>query len=221
MKKSERVLGCVYIPIHAALLPLLLGIIFFVFEIELSSPYQMLIYFTVSFVLVLLIMLKFLRASFSDMLDDFWLTVQSLILGFVLYRVLIWVAVILMTQVMTQDNPNSEAIATDLATDLRAMIIVTAVLAPIIEEALFRGAIFGTIRQKSRVAAYIVSVLLFSAFHLWDNLVFSFQWETLILIVQYVPPSIALAWCYERSGTIWAPILLHSMINLTAALQFL
>ena len=220
MKKSERILGCIYIPVHAAVLPILMEIIIVVFGIGITMPYRTLVYFTASFVIILAIMFRFLRSSFSDLIDEFWRAVQAVILGYVLYRVLIWVAVLLMQQIMTSENPNSEMIASDLSGNYRVMLIIAAVLAPIIEETLFRGALFGTIRQKSRIAAYVVSVLLFSLFHLWDYLVFDPSWGMLVLIVQYIPPSIALAWCYERGGTIWAPILLHSAINIVATLQY-
>jgi len=219
MQKSERILGCVYIPVHAAILPLLLGLVFAIFGVELSSPYQSLIFFIISFILTLVIMFKFLKSSFSDMVDEFWRAIQALILGYVLYRALFWVSVLLLERVMMSDNPNSEAIITDIKDNFRVMIVVASVLAPIVEETLFRGALFGTIRQKNRIAAYVVSTLLFSVFHIWSYLVVDFSWETLILFVQYIPPSIALAWCYERGGTIWAPILLHSGINLLASIQ--
>ena len=220
MKKSERILGCIYIPVHAAVLPILMEIIIVVFGIGITMPYRTLVYFTISFIIILFIMFRFLRSSFSDLIDEFWRAVQAVILGYVLYRVLIWVAVLLMQQIMTSENPNTEMIASDLSGNYRVMLIIAAVLAPIIEETLFRGALFGTIRQKSRIAAYVVSVLLFSLCHLWDYLVFDPSWGMLVLIVQYIPPSIALAWCYERGGTIWAPILLHSAINIVATLQY-
>jgi len=220
MKKSERILGCVYIPVHAAILPVLLGVIIAIAGIRISGAQQLLTYFTVSFALILIIMFKFLRSSFSDLISNFWRAVQAVILGYVLYRVLSWVAVLLLEQVMTSENPNNDAIATEFAANFRIMIVITVILAPIIEETMFRGAVFGTIRQKSRIVAYVVSILLFSVFHIWDYLAFGFSWQILVLIVQYIPPSIALTWSYERGGTIWAPILLHAGINLAAALQF-
>jgi len=165
-------------------------------------------------------MFRFLRASFSDLIQEFWRAVQALILGYVLYRVLLWVVALLIAQLVQQvTNPNQDAIVSDIASNFRVMIVVTVLLAPIVEEATIRGALFGTIRQKSRVTAYIVTALVFSFFHLWDHLIFDFQWETLYALVQYIPASIALSWCYERGGTIWSPILLHAVINLLGALQ--
>jgi membrane protease YdiL (CAAX protease family) len=40
------------------------------------------------------------------------------------------------------------------------------------------------------------------------------DWTVLFYLLQYVPASVALCWCYEKSGTIWSPIVLHAAINL-------
>lgn len=219
MQKYEKVLGIIYIPFHALILPILLLLILTLLGVDLSGPDQMLLYYSVSFVIVLAVMFRYLRASFSDLIDGFWRAIQALILAYVLYRVLFWVAALLLTQFMTESNPNQDVLVESITSDFRVMIVVTVLLAPIVEETMFRGALFGTIRQKSRVAAYIVSTVLFCLFHLWDFLVADFSWATLSALVQYVPASIALAWCFDRSGTIWMPILMHMVINLVGALQ--
>jgi len=219
MKKSERILGCIYIPVHSAVLPVVLVIVFTLFDLDLSNSHQMLVYYTLSFVLVLATMFRYLYASFSDMIDEFWRAIRAVILGYLFFRILLWIASFLLTSIMSSSNPNQDAIITEVASNFRVMIVVTVILAPIVEEAMFRGALFGTIRLKNRFVAYVVSTLLFCVFHLWGNLIFDFSWTMVLYLVQYVPAGIALAWCYERGGTIWSPILLHAIINLTATLQ--
>ena len=94
------------------------------------------------------------------------------------------------------------------------MIIVAAVLlAPIVEETLFRGALFGTLRGRNRLLAYAVSALAFAVYHMWQYFIAGFEWQMLLFLLQYIPPSIALCWCYEKSGSIWAPITLHALVN--------
>jgi membrane protease YdiL (CAAX protease family) len=110
-------------------------------------------------------------------------------------------------------NPNQELIISNTKLNPNQAIAVGVLLAPIVEEALFRGAVFGSIRRKNRILAYIVSAALFGVYHLWQYLLVGFQWELLLYMVQYVPGAIALAWCYERSGNIWSSILLHMVIN--------
>ena len=36
---------------------------------------------------------------------------------------------------------------------------------------------------------------------------------TLLCALQYLPAGVALGWTYEKADTIWAPILVHSMVN--------
>ena len=76
-------------------------------------------------------------------------------------------------------------------------------LAPVAEELIFRGIIYNTTKQiTSRTAAVILSAVLFAAVH--------GQWA---LVLPLMGLSVALAWVYERSGTIIAPILLHASFN--------
>ncbi len=42
----------------------------------------------------------------------------------------------------------------------------------------------------------------------------------LIFLIQYIPVSFVLTWCYERSGSIWVPIFLHMLINALPFLYF-
>jgi membrane protease YdiL (CAAX protease family) len=96
------------------------------------------------------------------------------------------------------------------------MFVTTVLLAPVVEETMFRGALFGSIRLRSRAVAYIVSALAFAAYHLWPFL-FTDMWRVNALYaLQYIPASVILAWCYERGNSIWAPITLHALINLLA-----
>jgi membrane protease YdiL (CAAX protease family) len=41
----------------------------------------------------------------------------------------------------------------------------------------------------------------------------SFDFGVLINLLDYLPASLALAWSYEKSGSVWSPILLHALIN--------
>lgn len=216
MKRSERIMGCVCILIHAVVLPEILAFLLGIYAPGITAPYYMLVFNTSCFLLILIVMFRYLRESFSDFISGFWRAIQSVILGIVLYYALFWAVTIFLTSLMMTANPNTQAFYASLNKNFNVMLIVSVVLAPIVEEAMYRGALFGTIRQKSRLLAYLVSIMLFSLAHLWRFLLFGYSWDVLLLLLQYVPASIALAWCYERGGTIWAPILLHSAINLTA-----
>ena len=110
-------------------------------------------------------------------------------------------------------SPNNQAIMTEAAVDYRRMAVMVIVMAPVVEEPLFRGLLFGCIRPRSRVWAYVVSCLLFSLYHVWQYVLIYGDWRMLIYCLLYLPASIGLAWAYDRSGSIWGAIILHGMVN--------
>jgi membrane protease YdiL (CAAX protease family) len=215
MEKYEKIVGLVWLGMHAALLPWLLTYVYTRVlrhtNIVLTGSNLNLIYYIVSFVFVLIFMFRFLRASFSDLLDAPLLALQSVALGYLFnYAAVFLLALLLSLVVKDAANPNQQEIVSQTKLDPNVMIVIAVLLAPVVEETLFRGALFGTLRSKSRLLAYIVSMLLFSAYHLWH---YKLEWPTLIYMLQYIPASLALTWCYERSGSIWAPIVLHAAVN--------
>ena len=214
MTKKERVTGIVFILIHSAVLPFLLLIIFAVFGIADDSLFVPL-HYIISFLLVLGLFFRYLRDSFADMCKSFPRTLKAVLLGFVLYFVLQLAMVLLLanTPAIGQINPNQAAIEESAAQNFGMIAVVAVLLAPIVEEVIFRGALFGSLRQKSRILAYVVSAAVFGMYHLWPSFVFDFRPELWWFLLHYVPGSIAIAWSFERGGTIWSPILLHAVIN--------
>ena len=93
------------------------------------------------------------------------------------------------------------------------LLAVTVFLAPIIEETLVRGLVFGSIQPTSRVMAYLVSVILFTLMHNWQYFMLYPAGKVLLSCIPYLPASVALAWTYEKAGTIWASISLHAIVN--------
>ena len=49
------------------------------------------------------------------------------------------------------------------------MIFMTVFLAPVTEELIFRGVVFTSVREHSRVLAYVISALLFGFIHVMDS----------------------------------------------------
>jgi len=108
----------------------------------------------------------------------------------------------------------------DLMLQSRPLMIAVAVviLAPISEELLYRGIIYGFIRKKSKVAAYIVSTVLFSLIHIVGYIPEANLPTLIISFLQYLPAGLALAYSYEKSGTLLCPMLIHITVNLLAVL---
>ena len=95
-------------------------------------------------------------------------------------------------------------------------LIGVVVLVPPVEECFFRGLIFATLYRKSHWAAYIVSMLAFTAIHIMGYIGTYSAAELLIAIAQYLPAGLCLAWSYTKAETIFAPILIHAIINFVA-----
>ena len=218
MRVYERVIGILYIPAHAFLLPLIAAIISSVVGWNADDATFTLVYYAFGALFLLLAMNQYWRATIRDLKNAPFRALQAVILGFVMYFFSnIVVAVIMSMLERDAINPNTAAVHDIIAINADMMIVTMVLLAPIVEETMFRGALFGTIRKKSRLLAYVVSAALFAVYHLWG---YSFSdVSILICALQYIPASIALAWCYEWSGTLTAPVVLHAMINLIGAIN--
>ena len=114
------------------------------------------------------------------------------------------------------DNPNNAALLEIAQQDLGMIKAASVFLAPLVEETLFRGVVFGSLRPKHRVLAYALSTGLFSLLHVWQYILVSADASLLVYALQYIPSGVALACCYERSGSIWPPIFLHMLLNTVA-----
>jgi membrane protease YdiL (CAAX protease family) len=78
--------------------------------------------------------------------------------------------------------------------------------APIAEEVLFRGFMFGGLRRYlSFWPAALISGFIFAAPHF-----------NVGLLIPFTGVGAVLAFTYERSGTLWANILVHMLFNLTS-----
>ena len=219
IKTREKLFGILYIFIHSYLLPNFYSFLFMHFggEMPLSPAQFTLLCYLTGFVMVLIFMNGFLRRSFSDFFDKPLRCLSTAGLGLGLYYAsAIVVSIIVIVTMPNPINPGTEDVIKVVQQDSRLTFAAAVLLAPIVEEAMFRGALFGAIRPKSRVLAYVVTMLLFALYHLWSYFIADFHWIDLVYLLQYCPMGIILAWCYERSGSIWTPILLHAAVNAIA-----
>ena len=222
MAKAERVVGLAYIPVHSYFLSWLVLIVLTLLGLSVSMAEFNLICYGFSALFLLGTMNRYWRATIRDFSQRPLRALQAVILGYVLMYALDTVfSIFLYDLLYNTSNPNTTAVSDIARQSSAVMFVVSVILAPIVEETMFRGALFGTIRKKNRVLAYIVSIILFSIYHLWDEFVFGggFSVQSLIYLLQYVPSGLALAWCYERSGSLVGPVVLHAVMNLIATVQ--
>ncbi len=120
-----------------------------------------------------------------------------------------------------QVNLNDEAIVGRMVDAPRTTILIVVALAPVVEETLFRGYVFGNLREVHRGLAYLVSCLLFALLHVWQFAAARGDLTYLLLMVQYLVPGAVMAWTYERSGSLWGSVLLHGVVNGLAVVRVL
>ena len=96
-----------------------------------------------------------------------------------------------------------------------ATVLILVVLTPIVEEVLFRGLMFGSLRKYSRSLGYVVSILVY-AFYAAQQYAFTpgnVDLRYLLLMVRYLPMAAALTWSYDNGGSVWTPIFLRMALN--------
>lgn len=217
MTRGEIIAAAIYLPIHVVGLPLALGWIAGLVPAiaQLTNSELNILYYSVGLVYMLLFLHRFLRRGFDAALDAKGRFVLSIVGGYAADLALSFIlsSLMLIFSLNLGNSPNNEAIMSEASTDYARIAVLSIVLAPMVEEPLFRGLLFGCIRPKSRVLAYIVSAALFSLYHVWQYVAMTGDFSLLLYCLLYLPVSIGLAWAYDRSGSIWSPMVMHAIIN--------
>lgn len=214
MNRGAKIAGWIYFPIHTVLLPLFLGTVLVLVSGKMPSEITCNIwYYAIGLAFTLIAMWKFLRRSYENMLDRLTYSLAMILAAYAVDVLLSLVLQLGMSLFGELPIPNNDVIVDLAGQDYRRMIAVAVLMAPLVEECLFRGVVFGTIRQKSRFWAYLVSVLLFSLYHVWQYALVYADARYLLSALQYVPVSIALTYCYDRTQSIWPPVFFHMFIN--------
>ena len=218
MSKAQNILGWCYLPVHIFVIPLLAGLLVYFSPESMDETAVNVAYYAIGLAFTLFVMGSWLRRDFDTLLDNWGRCLLCMLFAYAVYWALSFVtAALLLWSEGDVANPNNEAIM-ELSDGgygpLRGLAIF---IAPLVEETLFRGVVFGTLRRRGwRIPAYVVSIVLFSIYHIWQYVLVYADPSLFIYALQYIPVSAALAWLYDRSGTIWSSIFFHMLINLIA-----
>ena len=218
MNQVESIVGWVYVFVHMFAMTFILSAlnnhVFPGLGFQLNTTWFNLLYYSVGFFFLLGFLFHFLKESFADMCGNFMNTLVAVLAGFVAYIFLSGLINYVLSFFLSDlTNPNTAAVNHVTKLNPNKMLVIGVLLAPVVEETLFRGVVFGTLRTKNAIAAYVVSTFMFSFYHLWQDIIFSFSPQTLLYLLQYVPAGLVLGWCYEHGRSVWAPVFLHMVIN--------
>lgn len=222
MTPGEQIGGVVFLMIYLVVLPFATDPLFrFVgglLDTTISATVQNMIYYYVLFAVTLIMFHKFIGRTSRNLADNLGVACRSVLIGLVgLYGLNELVYRLSNLVVSNRTNLNDTTISAQIQDAPRVTLLIIVFLAPFVEEVLFRGLVFGNLKQKSRVVAYLASCFLFALIHVWQFAVVNQDITYFLLMVQYLVPGAVLAWAYESSGTLWASIGLHAVANALSA----
>ena len=209
LNKRETLLVLLYLPIH--LFVLQFGFTALVESGALPQARATLLYYVVGFVYMVFCAFGFLRRDFDPLIDAPFYCLREILRAYLWMMCFNLALGLLLMYVSGEENPNNESIMNIYLQDVGSMKAAIIFLAPPVEEMMFRAGIFGIVRRKSRKAAYIVSALCFALYHVVPYAVQEpIYW---VFTLQYIPVSLLMARCYERTNSIWGSIFFHMLIN--------
>lgn len=214
LNQTEVLLGWVWLIFEVLFLPSLLVMANAALHYPLGSAWINFIYFCINFIAVLVIFRQFLGKSVISLGKNFFRTIKGAFLGFCVY----YVSNLAMTELMNFlfpwfSNVNDENVTSLLYLDFYPMLIGTVVLVPFAEEVLFRGLVFQSLYTKNHFLGYLISAALFSAVHILSYIGSADPLTLGLCFIQYIPAALCLARAYTEADNIFAPILIHTVIN--------
>jgi membrane protease YdiL (CAAX protease family) len=216
----EQIWAIIYLLFSYFLLPELLALMNDYLPAQLGNLWLNFLYFTINFLCILWIFGGFFKRSLiyaGQNIVDFLVAVAA---ASAVYWVINWAYSLALSRFFPGfANLNDGSISEMVHENFTIMFLGTAIFVPVAEEALHRGLIFGSLYPKSHIAAYILSTVIFASVHILGYVgVYSVP-NLILAFLQYVPAGLTLAWAYRRSGSIFAPMLMHAVINALGVLS--
>lgn len=209
LTKGQTIAALVYLPVHMVLLPVIATIL--LLRGLLDESQANLLCYTLGVAYMLIFLGKFFRRDFDALCDHPWACILEVLVCYGLMLCCNFVVNSIMLLLGMGDNPNNEALFGMAGMKFGPIAAMTVFMAPIVEESIFRAGLFGVLRRKSRTLAYVVSIAMFSLYHVWSYALMDLK--NLLYLLQYIPVSYLLCRCYERTNSIWGSIFLHMLIN--------
>lgn len=192
-------------------------IIQFGFEFDYN---QLNAYLNLIFDLILLLLgVWLLKDSLIEQFKDFKTNIKKYLFNGCVVGVLLIYACQLIGGLLTlalggnQSSENQELIEAITASYPILMIFVSCVLAPVVEEILFRGIVFGWIYEWNPKMAHLISSFIFGFIHIMSA-VLTGNISEWVQIFSYCFMGFVLSYLYEKHNNIYVPILSHMMNNI-------
>ena len=219
MTKKVQFSGLIYLFADLFILPTLLVTGNSLLPTPLPEALVNSIYFALNFISVVLICNRFLWQSVRLALGKPWVVIKHVLWGFALYELSTYLVNLGIVFIMPDfANVNDQAIFAMSKDFFTLTAIGLVLLVPLVEETLYRGIVFRWLYDRSALLGYLLSTIVFASIHVISYLgAFSPQ-VLLLCFLQYIPAGLCLAWTYVKADNIFAPILVHMVINLIGVL---
>ena len=211
---TETVWGWGYLIFQLLFLPSILAAVNGILPRALTGAELNFAFFLINFLAILWIFHSFLGRSAAQVGQHPAYFLQAVILGTVAYFACSYGVEWIIGQLAPgYANANDASIASMSQGSYFLMAVGTVILVPPVEECLYRGLIFRRLYGKNKWAAYIVSILVFALIHIVGYVGSYTPLELVLCVLQYVPAGRCLAGAYTKADTIFAPIVIHAIVN--------
>ena len=212
--KYETAAGWFWLVFQLLLLPGLIAAVNVLLPTPMSLAEQNFAFYGINFLAVLWVFRDFLSRSATQVIRHPAWFLQAVILGAVAYFACAKGIDFLLAKIAPGFRNANDAFIRDMSkSSFYLMAIGTVILVPVAEECFYRGLVFRKLYGKSHVAAYLISMAVFSLIHIVGYIQSYTLWELLICFLQYLPAGLCLAWSYTKADTNFAPIVIHAIIN--------
>lgn len=210
MTKREMTFGWGWLAVQMLVLPSLIS--------SIAAPWGSAAvnfgYHLVSLLAVTVIFHRYLKQELRNFTAGFKKVLPVIAVSLAVYYVVGEVLLCLITAIEPGfRNVNDDSVAVLRQGNLALTAVMTVALAPVSEECLFRGLIFGCARKHSRWAAYVVSAVAFGALHVMGYVGSFGTVQLLLCFAQYLPAGLVLAAAMEKTDSIVTAMCIHAIIN--------
>lgn len=217
LSQTEFQRGLCLLLFQQLVLPELMAVLVFALHLSPTSAELNFIYFLINYLSCLFVFRKFLWAELEIALEKTAHILISVAISYGLYYVLSTGIAYLIDWIDPEfSNLNDAYIGSMSQQQFALMAVGTVILVPPAEELLFRGVLFNRVYIKHPVAACLLSIVSFSLIHLIGYIGQYSPLTFFLAFLQYLPAGIALCFAYICSGTIFASILFHTIVNALA-----
>lgn len=216
LTRWEKRVGWAFFALYIFAFPFLVGHMVRILderlELALSPAQSSAVYYTVILLLLIAVFWDFLRHAAVILRDN--LRPSIFILGVGLLAGLAATCLVGLIP-LPVGNPVLADYQEQYALSGGATFAVVVLLRPAVEEILYRGLLFGSLRKKNRALAYGVSAGLFALVSVWQYALVPEAGGALHLLrfIQYLPLGLAECWAYDVSGSVYTPMVLRMALQ--------